>query len=253
MADKGIHFKKKPKRSPEINSSFLKWLFTIILTGFYSFSFSQTITNSHVYNDSTVNYIQPTRPVIVGSVIGNNGIHIETIFSKPLTSTSRFGVFGLADLYGVYKTKEQTIKNQQMAQTQITFKLIKDLNVSAGAFFENHSGFRPTIGLQYNLFISDFHLLLAPRLDLSQTYNGELLGFAEYSPPIKVDWKAYTRIQGLYNRDLKNGLHSISYIWGRIGVSYKNFRFGLGNNFYWVGPGKIKENNFGLFLGVILF
>src|SRR5699024_12726361 len=66
-----------------------------------------------------------------------------TLFRSP---TSRFGIFGIADLYGVYDPKEQPLKNQHMAQTQLTYRIVKGLNVSAGAFFEKHSGFRPTAG-----------------------------------------------------------------------------------------------------------
>lgn len=192
-------------------------------------------------------------PVIVESMIGSKGLNLQTIFSKQLTPESRFGIFGIADLYGVYNTHEQVFRNQQMAQTHLTYRVAKGLNVSAGAFFENHSGFRPTVGLQYNLFANDFHLLLAPRLDLSQTYNGEILGLVEYTPQIKGDWKFYSRAQSLYNRDLKNGLPSVSYVWGRIGVSYKTYRFGVGGNFYWLGPQKMTENNIGLFMGALLF
>lgn len=195
----------------------------------------------------------PISPVIVESMIGNNGVNLQTIFLKTFTPSSRFGVFGIADLYGVYNTHEQAFRNQQMAQTHLTYRVAKGLNVSAGAFFENHSGFRPTVGLQYNLFANDFHLLLAPRLDLSQTYNGEILGLVEYTPQIKGDWKFYSRAQSLYNRDLKNGLPSVSYVWGRIGVSYKTYRFGVGGNFYWLGPQKMTENNIGLFMGALLF
>lgn len=195
----------------------------------------------------------PPSPVIIGSLVGNNGLHIETIFSKTFTPTSRFGVFGIADLYGVYDAPKQPMQNQQMAQTQITYRVAKGLNVSAGAFFEKHSGFRPTVGMQYNLFTGDFHFLVAPRMDLSQTYNGEILAFVEYTPLIKNDWRLYSRVQGLYNRDLKNGIHAISYTWGRLGVSYKTSRFGLGADFNSYGPMKMKENNYGLFASVLLF
>lgn len=192
-------------------------------------------------------------PVIVESMLGNNGVNLQTIFSKTFTPKSRFGIFGIGDLYGVYKTSEQAIRNQQMAQTHLTFRIVKGLNVSAGALFEKHSGFRPTLGLQYNLFVKDFHLLLAPRVDLSQTYNGEMLTIVEYTPTLKGNWKLYTRAQGLYNQDFKNDIHSVSYVWGRIGASYKNYRFGVGGNYYWLGPRKITDNNVGLFLGVLLF
>lgn len=204
-------------------------------------------------NTDTIKILSPPSPVIIGSIIGNNGVHLQTIFLKTFNPSNRFGIFGLADMYGVYKTDEQVMRNQQMAQTQLTYRIVKGLNVSAGAFFETHSGFRPTAGLQYNLFAGDFHLLLAPRIDLSQTYNGEILGIVEYTPKIKNNWRLYSLVQCLYNQDLKNDIHSVSYVWGKLGVSYKNYRFGVGGNFYSLGPKKIKENNYGLFLGVLLF
>lgn len=225
--------------------------FTLLVL-IFCFGFTPSIFAQNKEVD-TINTTPPPSPIVVGSVIGNHAVHIETIFSKTFNPASRFGVFVVGDLYGVYKTSEQPLRNQQMAQTQLTYQIVKNLNVSAGAFFETHYGFRPTVGLQYNLFAGDFHLLLAPRFDLSQTYNGEIMGFLEYTPKIKNDWRLYSRVQGLYNRDLKNDIHGISYIWGRLGVSYKNYRFGVGGNFYSLGPEKIKENNYGLFVGVLLF
>lgn len=227
---------------------FIKSIFTlIILLSFQTNIWAQSSNEHEQMSPPTVS------PVIIETMIGNNGLNVQTIFLKPFSARSRFGVFGIADAYGVYNPKEQAIKNQQMAQTHLTYRIAKGLNVSAGALFEKHSGFRPTLGLQYNLFRNDFHLLLAPRVDLSQTYNGEMLTIVEYTPTLKGDWKLYTRAQGLYNQDFKNDIHSVSYVWGRIGVSYKNYRFGIGANYYWLGPKKITENNVGLFLGVLLF
>ena len=232
----------------ENQNRLIKTIFTLILLLCFQTSIWAQSSNEHEKMNS------PTlSPIIVESMIGNNGVNLQTVFSKTFTPESRFGIFGIGDLYGVYKTSEQAIRNQQMAQTHLTYRIVKGLNVSAGAFFESHSGFRPTLGLQYNLFMKDFHLLLAPRIDLSQTYNGEMLAIVEYTPTINGNWKFYTRAQGLYNQDFKNDIHSISYIWGRVGASYKNYRFGVGGNFYWLGPNKIKENNVGLFLGVLLF
>lgn len=219
----------------------------VLLVSTQTTTWAQNSAESGKMNPSSIS------PVMIESVVGNHGLNLQTIFSKNFAPSSRFGVFGIADLYGVYEAKEQPVRNQQMAQTHITFKIARGLNLSAGAFFENHSGFRPTVGLQYNLLIKDFHLLLAPRFDLSQTYNGELLGFVAYTPRITGDWKIYSRVQTMYNRDLKNDMHSISYLWARLGVSYRNYRFGAGGNWYWLGPHNTTEENLGLFLGVLLF
>ncbi len=239
---------KKHKLIKKRKSKFIKRIFVLlILICFQLNIWAQNNTEPVKLNPQTVS------PVIAETMIGVNGVNIQTIFSKTFTPKSRFGIFGIADLYGVYNTQEQAIRNQQMAQTHLTFRIVKGLNVSAGAFFENHSGFRPTFGLQYNLFVKDFHLLLAPRVDLNQTYNGEMLGIIEYMPQLNESWKFYTRLQGLYNQDFQNDIHSISYVWGRLGASYKNYRFGVGGNFYWLGPQKITESNVGLFMGVLLF
>jgi len=234
-------------RLAKVARSFLSNLLFLLAVGFMNPALAQQSGEGHNEGNN------PPSPVIVESLIGNNGVNLETVFSKKFNPGSRFGVFGIVDLYGVYKANEQSFKNQNMSQTQLTYRIVKGLDVSAGAFFEKHSGFRPTAGLQYNLFAGDFHLLVAPRIDLSQTYNGELLGFVEYTPKIGNDWRLYSRAQGMYNRDLKNGLHSISYVWGRLGVFYKTCRFGVGANFNSFGPMKMKENNYGLFAGVLLF
>lgn len=247
------HAKKKLQdsyihpRLTKVVQSFLRDILFLLAVGFLNPALAQQHDEGHKEGNN------PPGPVIVESLIGNTGVNLETVFSKKFTPGSRFGVFGIVDLYGVYNTNEQSLKNENMSQTQLTFRIVKGLDVSAGAFFEKHSGFRPTAGLQYNLFAGDFHLLVAPRIDLSQTYNGELLGFVEYTPKIGNDWRLYSRAQGMYNRDLKNGLHSISYVWGRLGVTYKTYRFGVGANFNSYGPMKMKENNYGLFAGVLLF
>ncbi|OQY93972.1 MAG: hypothetical protein B6D37_09555 [Sphingobacteriales bacterium UTBCD1] len=234
-------------RLAKVVHSFLSNLLFLIAVGFFNPALAQQRGEGHNEGNN------PPSPVIVESLIGNTGVNLETVFSKKFTPGSRFGVFGIVDLYGVYKANEQSFKNENMSQTQLTYRIVKGLDVSAGAFFEKHLGFRPTAGLQYNLFAGDFHLLVAPRIDLSQTYNGELLGFVEYTPKISNDWRLYSRAEGLYNRDLKNDIHSISYVWGRLGVSYKTYRFGVGANFNSFGPTKMKENNYGLFAGVLLF
>lgn len=247
---KSPFIKKKMHSISRIQKS-LKRLKTCILLSLCTF-FTLTAFSQEEGSHSTFN-APPPSPIIIGSLMGHNGIHIETILAKTFTPNSRLGVFGIVDMYGVYKASEQEFRNQNMSQTHLTYRIVKGLNISAGAFFEKHSGFRPTLGLQYNLFLGDFHVLVAPRIDLSQTYNTEILAFVEYTPQLKDDWRLYLRAQGLYNRDLKNDIHAISYTWARMGVSYKTYTFGLGANLNAYGPMKMREQNFGLFVGALLF
>jgi hypothetical protein len=39
----------------------------------------------------------------------------------------------------------------------------------------------------------------------------------------------------------------------RAGTSFKNYQFGVGNNFDFYGPYKHRENNFGVFMRAELF
>ncbi|MBS1783648.1 MAG: hypothetical protein JSS78_11320 [Bacteroidetes bacterium] len=107
--------------------NYFKAIIIVLFTGFFSPVFAQ--------NSDTIKLTPPPSPIIISSVIGNNGVHLQTIFSKSFNPTSRFGVFGIVDLYGVYSPSEQPMRNQQMAQTQLTYRIVKGLNVSAGAFF----------------------------------------------------------------------------------------------------------------------
>lgn len=192
-------------------------------------------------------------PIYLEPFIGVEGTSVYTIFSKPLTPKNKFGIFSIAEYYGVYKTEDQKLKNQFMAQTHLTYELVKNLKISAGAIITQATGFRPTVGMQYYLMKKDFAILIAPRFDLSQTYNGEVFSFIEYKPQFKNHWGLYVRIQGLYNQDIKDNIHAFSYVRARVGASYDTFRFGLSSNTSFYGPTKTNENQFGVFVGALIF
>lgn len=192
-------------------------------------------------------------PVILEPFIGTKGTLVALNFSKPIIPKSRFGVFVITEFYGVYKKEKQFVQNQYMGQAHITYEFLRNLTVSSGVILDQVDGFRPTAGIQYRLKKGDFFFLAAPRIDLTQTHNGELMGFIEYTPLIKNDWKLYSRFQGLYNRDLEHGVHAFSYMRARLGTSYKTYRFGIGANFSTYGPQKFHNNEFGLFIGTLLF
>ncbi len=58
-------------------------------------------------------------------------------------------------------------------------------------------------------------------------------------------WGIYSRIEGLYNYNTKLGYHEISEINLRLGLSYKNFQFGVGSIHDFYGPDAYNVNNFG--------
>lgn len=198
-------------------------------------------------NNETVN------PISVESFWGNRGALVEMTFHKPLKSQSKFGILSISEYYGTYNAKKQDDENQYMMQTHLTYNLFDNFDLVAGAITNNVDGLRPTAGFQYILPYKDFFFVAMPRIDLTQTHNAEILSLIEYTPSIHKKWSLYSRVEGLYNQDLKNNTHAISYLRLRLGTSYDIFRFGLGANFSSYGEDKFHENQFGAFIGALLF
>lgn len=194
-----------------------------------------------------------TSPVNLEPFAGTRGMLIATNYSKPLAPASHFGIFAISEFYGVYQPEKQLRQDQFMGQAHLTYSLLRNFSISAGAITDQVDGFRPTAGLQYHVRYHDLFILFAPRIDLSQGHNGELFGFVEYTPALKGDWKLYSRVQGLYNRNLELDMHAFSYLRFRLGVNYRTFRFGAGANFSTYGPFKVHQDEYGVFLGALLF
>ena len=190
-------------------------------------------------------------PIPIEVFAGNKGVVFQMIVSKHFSPKSRFGFFNVTNFVGDYETTNQ--KNQYLSQSLITADIWRGFSVNAGVTMNYITGFRPTAGLQYVFANREFLAVLLPRFDLTQTYNFETFGLVEHKPKLNNNWGLYTRVQGLYNHNTKLDFHDRSYVWLRVGASYKNFQFGLGGNFDVYGPMKIKENSFGVFLRTELF
>jgi len=63
----------------------------------------------------------------------------------------------------------------------------------------------------------------------------------------------YSRLQGLYNYNMKMGFHEVSSVYLRLGVSYKNIQFGVGMNNDFYGSDYYNTKNLGLFIKTNLF
>lgn len=193
-------------------------------------------------------------PISLENFWGNKGALVEMTFHKSLKNNSKFGILSIAEYYGTYDAKKQGEENQFMAQTHLTYKLFNHFDFVLGGIINNVDGLRPTAGVQLALPVSDHLFFVAmPRIDLTQTHNAEILSLVEYTPPIHENWSLYSRVEGLYNQNLQEDSHGISYLRLRLGTSYDFFRFGAGVNFASYGPEKFKENQVGLFIGALLF
>ncbi len=191
-------------------------------------------------------------PIPVEIFVGNNGISFQSIIAKHFNPDSRFGFFNVTQFTGNYTTEEQN-KNEMMSLALVTVDVWKGFSVNAGAFIDNFTGFSPTAGLQYAFANKEFLVIALPRIDLIRNYNFEAFGLIEYKPMFNAKWGLYTRLQALYNENIKQKSHERSYINLRFGAIYKNFQFGIGYNYDVYGPSKQDQHSLGGFARAELF
>lgn len=212
---------------------------------------SATYAQNHTDSLAKQKLSKPNPPVGVEFFSSTNHLAFQMMASKYFSPKSRFGFFNVTHFVGDYKTTNQ--KNSYLSQSFITADIWKGLSLNAGVTMNYMTGFRPSAGLQYVYGSKKLVAVFLPRFDLTHTYNFETFGLVEYKPKFKNDWGLYTRIQGLYNHNTKLDTHNRSYVWLRLGASYKNFQFGLGSNFDFYGPLKTNENNVVIFVRTELF
>ena len=189
-------------------------------------------------------------PVTIEVLTGDVGIASQMIINKSFRSVPRLGFFSVTNISSKWNG---TTSKDAMSQANITFEIVKGLRLFGGMHYTPTTGLRPTSALMYTLNYKSLLLSIGPRIDLSKNSNAEGFVMAEYKPEINENWKIYSRVQGLYAQNLNSGEHARSYLMLRLGLSYKDIRFGLGANWDAYGPEKQSKQNYGVFLAVSLF
>ena len=185
-------------------------------------------------------------PIPLEVFAGHEYLNFQMIISKPFAPGSRFSFFNVTSFNGDYENDEG--ENEYITQGLLNYEVLKGLSVATGATMHYRTGFRPTAGLNYVFGSRKWLFVLLPRFDLSDDYNFETFSLLEFKPPITKDIGLYTRIQGLYNRNTEQGFHDRSYLYFRIGLSYRKYQVGRGANFDRYGPKEIDTENYGLFI-----
>lgn len=194
-------------------------------------------------------------PISIELFAGNKGLAFEMIVSKQFSPHSKFGFFNVTDFSWDYKEVNQT--SDFLSQSFLTAQVWRGISVAAGLSAMGSSTspltVRPTAGLQYLLASRDFVVIVLPQLDLTQTYNFETFVVLEYKPMLSKKWGIYTRVEGLYNYNIRVGFQEISSVYLRLGLSYNNIQFGTGTNPDFSGSNNHQVSNLGLFIKTDLF
>jgi len=191
-------------------------------------------------------------PIPLEIFLGPDGWTSQLIIDKKFSADSKFGFFGLSFLKADYENED--FLNESINLALLKYDLFKNVNLLSGALFNSQWGFRPYAGAQYGYHSRTFMGVVNSGFHLTETQNFETLAIAEYRPVIKGPWSLYTHVQGLYSHIPESGKHDRSFLYSRLGVSYKTFSFGCALNYDWYGNGpmKIEDHQFGVFISTVL-
>ncbi|MCF2876542.1 MULTISPECIES: hypothetical protein [unclassified Tenacibaculum] len=219
----------------KINLKQVKLTFSIILIGF-----SITISAQSPSQEEFL----PINPPIDFEVFASKEIlSIQNVFMRPLKKMEKFSVFNMLTYSQFYEDKNVVF----VGSTTLNYEVAKNLSISGGIATNSIDGIHPILGINYAYVSKEMLLILAPSIDLIDDKSLEALFLYEYKPRLSKKTSLYTRIQFLYNHNIRQDTHNRSYLNLRLGLSFNNISIGIGSNLDAFGPFKIKKENYGLF------
>ncbi len=189
-------------------------------------------------------------PIIIEPLVSNRGLYFQMILNKKLQAAQNFGFFSAS---GILAEWESSQMNEVMIQSYLTYQMLKGFTVNGGFHYTSVTGIRPTAGIMYTYTNPTWLLLIFPRIDLISKPNVETLLAVEFKPIINKNLKLYSRFQGTYVYNVNLNSHERSYVYLRVGMTYKEFTFGIGTNLDYYSFMKSNINSIGTFLKVELF
>ncbi len=219
---------------------FNRILFSIILFATVITAKSQDIDNPQTKNP----------PIFMEAFAGNRSLNYQVIIDKKLQSIPRIGFFGVNYIQPEWGESKMT---NYMIQGNITYSIIRGINLSSGFIWNPFDGIRPSSGVILTYGNPKLLVLINPRVDLTKNSNFDALSLIKFKPKLTEKLNLYTKVQGLYTHNLGFDFHTRSYVMLRAGITYNDISFGAATNFDWYGPMKINKNNVGGFVAVNLY
>jgi hypothetical protein len=186
------------------------------------------------------------KPIPIELFLGNCRLGLQSIINKNLPECKRFSFFSVTNFESDYSQNADGL--DFINNSQISFDIYKGFGVSSGANINKVTGLSPTLGLQYVFANPKWLFVVTPNLIFSTGNTASFLSILEYKPKLTDQLKLYSRVQGLYNHNIKSSAHERSYLQLRIGIEYKNYQFGLASNLDYFGPNRSFKDNYGVFI-----
>ena len=135
-----------------------------------------------------------------------------------------------------------------MNSLYLTYDVYKGLGIISGAGLNSTWGFRPFAGARYGYRNRLLSVNMSSGFYLTQSNNSENKVAIQLRPKLRGGWLLHSSIQGLFNLDMDTKKHDRGALYGRLGVSYKAYSFGLATNLDWYGPKKVLKENYGVYI-----
>lgn len=184
-------------------------------------------------------------PIPVELMFGNEELYYLTILNLPFEK-SRFGYFGVASALVPYDT--ESANNEIVINNALTYRFVPKMYATMGLQFHYAKGAVPFIGFQVFSASPTWLVLFNPVFQLAPTVNLETVGVLEYKPLLSKGLRFYSRLQGIYNKNLDDGIHERSLIYVRAGFSVGKMSFGVGLNIDFYDDERRSERNYGVFI-----
>lgn len=197
----------------------------------------------------------PAQPAIpIEFLPGSDRFYFQAIISRDIPETKGKLRFISVTNYATEYKNDEARENDFTSVNIISYKLSKAIGVGPSVANVAGLGWIPSVGFQFGWRKPSWSLIFNPAISINKNTNTNNVLVAEYFPVISKNekWRLYARAQALYIHDMKNGHHSRSQYFGRLGLSYKQFTVGGAVNYDYYGEAKREKRNFGPFLRVTL-
>lgn len=205
--------------------------------------------NSSAAPDSTGNNAGlPTQSVSIEEMVGDKRQFLQLQVNKVFQEHKKVGLLSITSYAADYK--DNLSANEFQNTSLIYHQIAGGVSINSGVSFTSIEGLKNFVGLQYMLQRKSFSLIYLPSYFFSGNHKLSNLLLLEYKPALGKNWSLYSRAQLHYNQDISKGNHFRSYAYTRIGLSYKNYSFGLAHNYDCYGAQKSSRNNYGVFIKI---
>jgi hypothetical protein len=188
------------------------------------------------------------QPFTAEAMAGNDYLFYQHLVVKKFSAQSRFGLMHIANVITRYQPDPAKggKPHELMNQAYLTTSISKSVTLLTGLFYNNVTGTRAAIGLQYARPFKNGLFVTVPRADLEHHGSVELMCMLEYRPTLGKNLKLYTRLQVMSNYGAYH--HNRSYQRFRLGVSLRHLQVGLGMNLDEYGRAPETRVNAGFFI-----